>query len=331
MASTRAYVHHHQAVFLVFGIIAGLWLAWMLRFLLILLFLSLIVTLGLRPVVDRLVRRGLGRRLASLLVILVLLAALIGTVTSILPQVFGQAVAFANDLPNSVTRISETVGIRLPNAANTVNQALGSSLQTAVVVTSTTLSVIFAIFAVATIGYFGLSDYDQLWRWVRGLPGVSPARARAVEANLEARLGGWVRGQLILSTLIGLLDLVLFLAFGLPFAGLLALLGAALAVIPIVGPVAAGVPAILIALTISPGRGLVVGLSYLILQLIVAYVLTPKILGQSSGLHPVAIIIALTAGGALGGIVGALLAVPAFLFLVAVYEGVTQKDAPLTE
>ena len=60
----------------------------------------------------------------------------------------------------------------------------------------------------------------------------------------------------------------------------------------------AGVPAVVIALTISPGKALLVGLIYLGLQLIVAYVLTPKILGKSSGLHPVSIIIALTAGAA---------------------------------
>ncbi len=331
MASTRTYAHHHHTVFLVFGIIAVLWLAFQLRFLLILLFLSLIVTLGLRPLVDRLVRLGLGRRIASMILILALLAILISTITSIVPQLVGQSVAFVNDLPNSFNRLSDTIGVRVPNQANAINQTLNSSLQTAVVVTSATFGVIFAIFAVATISYFGLSDYDALWRWVRGWPGVRAERAKAVETNLEARLGGWVRGQLVLSILIGVLDLALFVAFGLPFAALLALLGAALAVIPIVGPVAAGVPAVLIALTISPGRALALGLGYLVLQLIVAYVLTPKILGQSSGLHPVAIIIALTAGAALGGILGALLAVPAFLFLVALYEGISRKDAPLTE
>ena len=331
MASTRAYVHHYHTVFLVFGIIGGLWLAFQLRFLLILLFLALIVTLGLRPLVNRFSRGRLGRRAVSLLLILALLAIMVGIATYAVPQVANQAAAFINDFPNSLTRIAETTGVRIPNQAATINNALGSSLDALVSVTATTFTVLFAIFAVATISYFELADYDGLWKWVRGLPGVRPARAKAVELNLEARLGGWVRGQLILSVLIGVLDLTLFLAFGLPFAVLLALLGAGLAVIPVVGPVVAGVPAVLIALTISPTRAITVGLLYLVLQLLVAYVLTPKILGASSGLHPVAIIIALTAGGALGGIIGALLAVPAFLSLVALYEGVTRRDAPLTE
>ncbi len=331
MASTRAYVLSHQSVFLVFGIIAGIWLAFQLRFLLILLFLALIVTLGLRPLLDQLTKRGLGRRPAALLLILLFLAILIGVVTYFVPQVITQVAVFVNDLPDNLVRLSETTGIRLPHQADAINQALGSSVQTAIAVTTTTLGVIFSIFAVATIGYYGLADYDKLWRWVGGLPGVRKKQVRAVEANLEKRLGGWVRGQLILSTIIGILDLALFLAFGLPFAALLAVLGAGLAVIPVVGPVVAGVPAVLIALTISPGRALGVGLVYLVLQLVVAYILTPKILGKSSGLHPVSIIIALTAGAALGGIVGALLAVPVFLFLVAIYEGVTRQDAPLTE
>ena len=322
---------NHQSVFLVLGTIAGIWLAFQLRFLLILLFLALVVTLGLRPLLNRLTKHGLGRRPAALLLILLFLAILTGVTTYFVPQVTTQVAAFVNDLPNNLVRLSETTGVRIPHQADAINQALGSSVQTAITVTTTTLGVIFSIFAVATIGYYGLADYDKLWRWVGGLPGVRKSRARSVEANLEKRLGGWVRGQLILSTVIGILDLALFLAFGLPFAALLAVLGAGLAVIPVVGPVVAGVPAVLIALTISPGRALAVGLIYLMLQLVVAYILTPKILGKSSGLHPVSIIIALTAGAALGGIVGALLAVPVFLFLVAIYEGVTRQDAPLTE
>lgn len=331
MASTRAYVLSHQSVFLVLGAIAGVWLAFQLRFLLILLFLALIVVLGLRPLVDRLTKRGLGRRPAAFLLILLFLAILTGVITYFVPQVTKQVAVFVNDLPDNLVRLSATTGIRVPHQADAINQALNSSVQTAITVTVTTLGVIFSIFAVATIGYYGLADYDKLWRWIRGLPGVRTARVRAVEANLESRLGGWVRGQLILSTVVGVIDLVLFLAFGLPFAALLAVLGAGFAVIPVVGPVVAGVPAVLIALTISPGRALLVGLIYLALQLVVAYVLTPKILGKSSGLHPVSIIIALTAGAVLGGIIGALLAVPVFLFLVAVYEGVTRQDAPLTE
>ncbi len=331
MPTARAYISS-RPVFLFFGIIAAMWLAYKLTFLLVILFLALIVILGLRPLIDRLTGRGVARRPAALLLVLLLLAILIGAVTSVVPQVAAQAVAFINDMPNNLVRLSETTGIRIPNQAGAINEALNSSsLEAALTAGSVTLGVIFGIFAVATLAYYGLADYNKLWRWVRELPGASTTRTKAVETNLENRLGGWVRGQLILSAIIGALNLILFYAFDLPFAGLLALLGAALAVIPVVGPVVAGVPAVLLGLTISPGTGLAVGLIYFALQLVVAYILTPRILGQSSGLHPVAIIVALTAGGALGGIMGALLAVPVFLFLVAIYEGVTQKDAPLTE
>ena len=213
MASARAYAHSHRSVFLGLATVAGYgWLS-QLRFLLILLFLALMSSSSAAG--GRLAdAAGARSPTAALLLILLFLAILAGVITYFVPQVDETGALFVNDLPNNLVRLSETTGIRIPHQAEAINQALNSSLQTAITITTTTLGILFSIFAVATIGYYGLSDYDKLWRWIGGLPGVSAKRAREVEANLESRLGGWVRGQVILSTVIGVLDIVLFAGSG---------------------------------------------------------------------------------------------------------------------
>lgn len=330
-SSARRYATNHQTLIILLALGAGAWLAYKLRDLIVLLFLTLIVVLALRPIVDWFDRHGINRRLAAFGVIILLLAALIGLVYSAVPQLAEQGSTFANNVPDYLTAFSDTTKIEVPSLSETIDKAAGSGLQTAFNVTSTTFGILFSIFAVVTIGYYGLAEYDQAWKRIRALPGLTAKRAKAVQANIERRLGGWVRGQVILSVLVGIIEFATYLLFGIPFAGLLAILGAVFAIVPVLGPIAAAVPLLLVALTISTGKAIAVGIAYLAIQLVVAYLFTPKILGRAAGLHPVSVIVALIAGSALGGIIGILLAIPVLVFLIAVYEGATNRHAPLTD
>lgn len=318
-------------MFVLLAIGAGAWLAWKLKDLIVLLFLTLIVILALRPVVDWLERKGVNRRVGAFGIIILLLAALIGLVYAAVPQLAEEGSSFTSNVPQYVSEFSERTKVDLPSLSGAIEQAAGSGLQTVFNVTTATFGILFSIFAVVTIGYYGLAEYDDIWRQIRKLPGVTAAKAAAVRKNIERRLGGWVRGQAALSALVGIIEFITYLVFGIPFAGLLAILGAVLMVIPVLGPIAAAVPLLLVALTISVEKAIGVGIAYLAIQLVAAYLFTPKILGKAAGLHPVSVIIALIAGSALGGVVGILLAIPVLVFLIAIYEGVTNRHAPLTD
>ena len=136
--------------------------------------------------------------------------------------------------------------------------------------------------------------------------------------RILARVGGrWVRGQLLLgaaiflATVIGLLALtaVGFREFG-SLTLVLALIAGVLEWFPIIGPIVAAVPAILVGLTISPAAAIAVAVLYLAIQQLENNLLVPKILGDAVELHPAVLIVALVVGGSLFGIGGAILAAP---------------------
>ena len=166
--------------------------------------------------------------------------------------------------------------------------------------------------------FFVLKDRERLPRAIaRALPPGWRADALNVLALL-ARVGGrWVRGQLLLgvaiflATVVGLtaLNLAGFREFG-AFTLVLALIAGVLEWFPIIGPIVAAIPAILIGITISPAAAIAAVILYTAIQQLENNLLVPKILGDAVELHPAVLIVALVAGGALFGIGGAILAAP---------------------
>jgi predicted PurR-regulated permease PerM len=148
-----------------------------------------------------------------------------------------------------------------------------------------------------------------------------PPAWRADTENVLAllgRVGGrWVRGQLLLgasvflATAIGLTILTLlgFSEFG-QFTLVLALIAGVLEWVPIIGPIVAAIPAILIGLAISPVAALAAAGLYTVIQQLENHILVPKVMGDAVDLHPAVMIVALVAGGALFGIGGVILAAP---------------------
>lgn len=166
--------------------------------------------------------------------------------------------------------------------------------------------------------FFVLKDRERLPQAVaRALPPGWRADALNVLALL-ARVGGrWVRGQLLLgvaiflATVVGLtaLNLAGFREFG-AFTLVLALIAGVLEWFPIIGPIVAAIPAILIGITISPAAAIAAVILYTAIQQLENNLLVPKILGDAVELHPAVLIVALVVGGALFGIGGAILAAP---------------------
>jgi predicted PurR-regulated permease PerM len=128
--------------------------------------------------------------------------------------------------------------------------------------------------------------------------------------TVEDRLGAWSRGQLLLMIVVAIIQGIGYTILGLPYAPLLAAWAGLCEVIPMVGPYIGAVPALLIALSQSPLQALLVAVFALLVNLIEANILVPRIMGRAVGLSPLTVIIALLAGTAVYGILGALLAVP---------------------
>jgi predicted PurR-regulated permease PerM len=162
-----------------------------------------------------------------------------------------------------------------------------------------------------TIVFFWLVEHARLQRYVLAfIPAERRAGSRNAWNEIESRLGLWVRGQLILMGAIGGATAIAYTVLGLPGALLLALIAALTEAIPIVGPLLGAIPAVLVAATVSPELALVVAGVYLVLQLVEGSVLVPMVMRNTVGISPLLVFISLLIGGAVGGIVGAFLAVP---------------------
>ena len=141
----------------------------------------------------------------------------------------------------------------------------------------------------------------------------------------------WVRGQLILMSTIGVATGVAYTLLGVPSALLLGLMAALAEAIPIIGPLLGAIPAVLVAATISPQLALAVAGVYLVLQLIEGNVLVPLVMRNTTGISPFLVIISVLIGGAVGGFIGALLAVPIAAAGEVLIEGLQAREVPVAQ
>ena len=129
-------------------------------------------------------------------------------------------------------------------------------------------------------------------------------------SKIQKTVGSWLKGQLSLSFIIGALCYIALVIFGVNYAILLALFAGVTEIIPYIGPVLGAIPAVLIALTQSPTKGLFVLIIYIVIQQLENNLIVPKVMKKSVGLNPIIVIIVIMIGVKIAGIAGALLAVP---------------------
>jgi len=145
-------------------------------------------------------------------------------------------------------------------------------------------------------------------------------RVTRIANRIGIKLGSWLRGQLILAVAVGLVIYIGLRLMGIPYALTLALIAGVLEIVPILGPIIAAIPAIIVAFTISPLTALLITAFYILVQELENKLLVPKVMQYSVGLNPVTIIIILLVGAKLMGILGMLLAIPVALIIYVILE-----------
>ncbi|HAE83828.1 MAG TPA: AI-2E family transporter, partial [Ktedonobacter sp.] len=173
------------------------------------------------------------------------------------------------------------------------------------------LDFLLDIVIVAVVSIYLLIDGSRVNNWLRNnMPRQQRGRVDFFLETLERVVGGYIRGQLLLSTLIGLLVGIGMLIFHVPYAVLLGVMAFILEFIPVLGTLVSGAICVLIALT--QGWLIAVGvlIYFVVVHVIEGDVIGPRIVGKAVGLHPVVSLAALIAGAELFGILGALFASP---------------------
>ena len=182
---------------------------------------------------------------------------------------------------------------------------------------STTLQVILILIASA---YF-LYDFPKFTANFRRFV---PVRWRPLYTDLadktDAAIGGYLRGQLLITTLLGILIWIGLSIIGVPLALAISFLAAIFNLVPYLGPIIGVVPAVLLGFTVSPLTGLLAIVVFVVANQVEGHLLSPIILSRSMNLHPVTVLLAIVAGLGLFGFVGALLAVPVVALVKVILE-----------
>jgi predicted PurR-regulated permease PerM len=347
MSGLTPWIARGAGVTLGVALVAGVLLfAWAAGPVLVLMFVAVILSAGLQPIVAWLRGRlHVGRGAAILLVYGMFLGAVVALALVVLPSAFSQFGDTLATLPAFFDRVREWASTLEPAVVSrtvvSVVDAAARSLpntnatpqgEEVVAVGMTVAGAVMSVLTLLTVVYFWLTEHARLQRYALAfVPPHRRARARDVWNQAETRLGRWVRGELILMTTIGVSTGIAYTLLGVPSALLLGLISALCEAIPIVGPLLGAIPAVLVAATVSPQLALVVLGVYVVLQLIEGNILVPIVMRNTVGISPFLVLFSVLAGAAAGGFIGALLAVPIAATVEVVLEGLQAREVPVAQ
>jgi predicted PurR-regulated permease PerM len=186
---------------------------------------------------------------------------------------------------------------------------------------------IFGVVTILILTFYLLVDFDPIVRtFIRLFPQGERPRASDATMRVVSKVSAWLGGQLLLAAIIGSSAALGLWLMGVPYFYVLALIAAVGEMIPVIGPVLSAIPALLVALTVSPTLALFVLVFFFFQQQLENHILVPKIMERQVGISAVVVISALLIGGSLLGIVGALLAVPSAAILQVLFEELAPSE-----
>lgn len=298
-------ISHKTVIFIAIFILA-LWAIYLIRDLLVILFISLIFMSALNPLVSFFVKAKLPKVLSIGLTYLIIIVVGTAAFTAVLQPLIEESRRLILTLPH----LSEQF-LNIANINESVFQSELTNLsKNAFTITLTIFDNFLTIVFLLVITFYMLLERDNLKARLASLFIGREDRVKRLIVRIEEKLGSWLRGQLVLTIIIGLLSYIGLTILNIPYALPLAVLAGVLEVIPVLGPIISAIPAILIAVTISPFLGLGVAAMYVVIQQSENHLIVPQVMKRAVGLNPLVVILAIAIGSRLLGFAGALLAVP---------------------
>jgi predicted PurR-regulated permease PerM len=290
--------------------------------LLLAVLITVLIAIPLAAFATRLARYRVPRAVGALLGLTLGLGVVAGILRLVIPQLVEELRTLANAIPEIVTSLQAEYSQLLgdaPGAAGDrlqrlVERFVDQPLELLSPILSIGLGVLGALFTLVLILLTAYYMAVQPQPLIDGMLGLFPvekrSRALRVMIRLRAAWIGWMRGVLADMVVTGTLLYIGLALAGLEFALLFSAFSALLVVVPYFGAIAGGIPPVLLALTISPEKALVVLGIYVLVQQIEGNVIIPLIMSRAVRLHPALIAIGVVVVGQLFGLVGLFVAVP---------------------
>jgi predicted PurR-regulated permease PerM len=312
-----------------------LYLLFLSRSVVMLIFISAFLAVALGPAVAFFVRRGLPRALSILVVYLLIFAGIVGVGLLVIPPVVSQVEALSKDIPGYIDDLRENktfrkyddkydISTKLNEQARKLPSKLDDAAGALKSITVGVFSALVQLVTVLTMTFFFLLDGRRIVDFLLGLRGPRrEKRYREVATEIYGSISGYVAGNLLISVIAGLTAYVTMLILDVPFRVPLAVLMAFLDLIPLVGATIGGVVIGLVtAFNDFPTDTIVWVIVFILYQQAENNLLQPLIYRRTVNVHPLLVIVAILIGAGLLGVLGALVAIP-----VAAAIQIVAKDA----
>lgn len=312
--TSKIEISHRTIIFTVFFLLA-LWVIFQIRDILFLIFIAFILMTALRPLVDWLALVRIPRVLAIVFIYIVVFGFFGISFAGTIPALVIQSTRFVSELPVFLEKVMPYWNIDV----RSLTQQIAPISENIVKLTVGLFSNLVTTLTVLVFTFYFLLERKNLESLFASVMGEDAADRVIVSLKeIESRLGAWVNGQIFLMAIIGASVYLGLSLLHVEFALPLAIIAGVLEIVPMIGPIASAVPAVLVALTVSPFLALSVVALYFIVQQVENNIFVPLVFKKSVGFSPVVTILSLMVGGRLAGIVGAVLAVPIVLVLQVV-------------
>ncbi len=319
--------------FVRFFVVAGvLVLAYVLRSVLAMLFVSIIIAAALSPLVDWFEKKKIPRLVGTLIIYLGIIALLSLIIYFAFPIIYEEILNLADSLPG----LSDQVLHLLSNSAlaerisDFISSYQGSLIKDASRFFSILINLgggIVSVLTVFLISFYLLLEKDGVSDFIKFItPQSVEGTVLKIWYRSRLRLGKWLRVQLLLSTVIGVMVWAALLILGVKYAFVLAIFAAICELVPMVGPILAGVVATIVALTQSLPLAIWTAIIFILIQRIENDILVPSVMGKTIGFNPVVVLVALFVGGKLGGILGMLIALPVVIVIEETVRELNKKQ-----
>lgn len=311
-------------------IIGGILLAIYLRAVVLIFLASFIVMAALKPAVDFLVSKKLNKNLSVFIVVFIGLILMGGLLVLVSLPLFKQLRVFVENFPAMVESIvsigrEKFPGLQSHLTPDKVQEFLNEYQSTFASILEgvwgniwetlkTTFGILGSLLTVLTtffLSVYMLIEHDSV---VEGLPLLFHSkrrkRVRQMIEKVESKVGAWLRGQLLLCIVVGVLTWLVLSLLNIKYAAALGVLAGLLEVVPVLGPLLSAIPIMITGFSVGIWPGVSSLAAVFLIQQVENALLVPFIMKQAVGLNPVITLLAILIGGELFGIVGAVIAVP---------------------
>ncbi len=328
----------YESIFRLFVVILVMFFFYYIRDVIFTILIAVLLALTMEPAVDRMQRKnGIPRVFGTGLIFTSTLAVILLLLYIVTPTLASEITLMANTLPQYLEKFDyrylidngQNIGLDSGAAQNILAKVSSTLSDIAGYLVTGTMGFVGGIFSavlIAVISFYLVLEDDGIEKFIRAtLPDEFHERGVRIINKTEEKLGQWFIGQVTLCFVVGAFSFIGLSLIGVPYALVLAIIAGALELIPYIGPMLSAVPAILIALTVSPQIAAMTFVLYFLIQEFENYLIVPKVMEKSVGLHPVIIIVAAAIGEQLAGILGMILAVPIATVVAIVYNDIRKE------